>query len=556
MILYHASTAYHVLCCVVHKLAYHKEEEAVFMVVEHMMPKHELQVFLNKIKSFYWFHEIISVPETSFRMNHGKALNLQSSETDMLEVIHNICREVDRWYPSGFQQFKEIYLASDQWSVGVYLLFHKIPYHYFEDASGMLGDEERYLTIIKDLNLSNYVMGNYLKGAGRSEIIVDKLCDLKNQPEGFWDAKAIDFSIYHILSRMSAVTVKNILDLYGAKQYKIHNTEKIVVFMTQFLRTLAIKNLEVQERITTLLIDYFAQGCKVIIKPHPKDLWINYKKLIPQAILLDNSLPSELLPFVLEGDIHLVLTASSTSVGGMAHITDRSISFGTDIETQYDRLHEMYVTAKLVNEVFHGQDMVTHNIISTHLEQFLSVYPTDFLKKDSKQGSIYIDGGQHIIGKLGKIPYVMNPREDILVFLNYGQRYEFLTNPSLVHNNFIVILIQILSASESDKLNQRKMNEKEIWVYCEKEEERKKILMMCERKTLEYSGLEIEISSYEATYVMILNGKMKAMQYALKQKESQEQNPVFCKIKEVIKQYQEEEITKRILLEEEGIVHG
>lgn len=542
MILYHASTAYHVLCCIVHKLAYHKEEKATFMIVEHMLPKDELITFINKLNTFSWFDEIISVPEGSFRMSHGKTLNLQSSENNILEVIGNICMEVDKWYPSGFHQFKELYIASDQWSVGVYLLYNKIPYHYFEDASGMLGDQERYLTIIRELNLSNYVISNYLEGAGRSELVVEKLCNMKHLPVGFFDDKAVDFSIYHIVSALSTELIENLLLLYDAERYQINTTEKVVVYMTQFLKTLTLKNLEVQERITTLLLDYFAQNCNVIIKPHPKDRWIDYRKLLPDAIILDNSLPSELLPFVLEGDIHLVLTASSTSIGGMTHIAKNSISFGTDIEIHYDRLHKMYITANLINEVFHGQEIITHNVKSSHLEHFLSLYSKDFSKKDLSTSTIYIDGGQYMIGEQSKENYVMNQSDDILIFLNYNETYVFLTYPGLNHKNFIVL---------KNKLQENN----EIWVYCENEVERRKILSINERKILKYSGLELEITSEEATYIMILNGKMKALQYALKQKESEEENQVFCKMKEMIKQYQEEEIAKHILLEEEGIIY-
>jgi len=542
MILYHASTSYHVLCCIVHKLAYHKDEKTTFMIVEHMLPKNELEAFINKLDSFSWFDEIISVPEGSFRLSHGKTLNLQSSENDILEVINNICSEVDKWYPSGFHQFKEIYVASDQWSIGVYLLYHKIPHHYFEDASGMLGDMERYLTIIREINLTNYVISNYLKGAGRNEIVIEKLCDMKNQPAGFSDDKAVDFSIYNTVSKLSPELTENLLLLYGAKRYEIYTNEKVVVYMTQFLRTLALKNLEVQERITTLLLDYFAKDCTVIIKPHPKDRWIDYRKLLPGVVILDNSLPSELLPFILAGDIDLVLTASSTSIGGMTHISKSTMSFGTDIEIHYERLHKIYITAKVINEIFHGQEIITHNIKRSHLENFLSLYPTDFSMKDLGNNIIYIDGGQHIIGETSNNHYVMKPSDDILIFLNFNEIYAFLTYPYLDHNYFIVL---------EDKLD----NKNNIWVYCENEEERRRILSINERKILKYSGSELEISSEEATAIMILNGKMKALQYVLKQKENEEQNQVFCQMKELLKQYQEEETTKYILLEEEGIIY-
>ncbi len=553
MILYHASTSYHVLCCIVHKLAYHNQEEAVFMVVEHMLPKEELQVFLNKLRGFSWFHQIISVPEGSFRMSHGKTLNQQSGEADILEVIHNICRAVDNWYPTGFQQFQKIYVASDQWSVGVYLLYHKIPYSYFEDASGMLGDQERYLTIIKNMNLSNYVICNYLKGAGRSDTVVEKLCDLRNQPMGFLDHRAVDFSIYHIVNRLPKQLVDDLLKLYGAKKYRFQNTEKILVFMTQFLRTLTIKNLAVQECITTLLLDYFGDGYTIVVKPHPKDRWINYHRVIPESIILDNVLPSELLPFVLEGNIHLVVTASSTSIGGMSKVASNAMSFGTDIEIHYERLHDMYVTAKVIERVYQSHKIITQNITTTYLEHF---FKTLQFEPDSKNhtGSIYIDGGQYILGQSHKSNYVRNALEDIMIFLNYGKRYEFLLDSRLNHCYFIVIQIKI-DSQRKDNHKYKKRTRKELWVYCEKEEIREIMLSLKESKTLKNSQLELEIESKEATYTMILEGKMKAMQYALRQKENEEQDPVYNKIIEVIKQYQENEINQRVLLEEEGVLH-
>ncbi len=542
MILYHASTSYHVLCCIVHKLAYHKEDKATFMIVEHMLPKNELEAFIVKLNSFSWFDEIIPVPEGTFRLCHGKTLDLRSTELDILEVINNICDEVDKWHPAGFHQYQDIYIASDQWSVGVYLLYHKIAHHYFEDASGMLGDMERYLTIIRELNLSNYILSNYLQGVGRSESAVEKLCDIKNQPEGFFDEKAVDFSIYKLINAMSPSLIEEILLLYNAKRYTISSTEKVVVYMTQFLRTITVKNLDVQERITTLLLDYFAKGRTVIIKPHPKDRWIDYKRLLPGAIILDNSLPSELLPFVLEGDIDLVLTASSTSVGGMSHISSSTISFGTEIEFHYERLHKLYMAAKVIHTIFEGQELITRNIKRSHLEHFLSLYSIDLNVKSPDHGTIYIDGGQPMIWETGDPYYISNPQSDILIFLNFNEAYTFLANPALDHTYFIVL---------KDKLN----GKNEFWIYCENEKVRRKIMSIKEKTRLYYSGTELEINSEEATTLLIINGKMRALQYALRQKEKEEQNQALYKMNDLLKLYQEEEALKHILLEEEGILY-
>ena len=168
MILYHGSTAYHVLYSIIHKLYYHYEDKAVFMITEYMKPKDELAAFVEKLSQYHWFEEILIVPESAFRKITGRKLNEKSRASEVNKVVDKMCELVEEWYPSGFSQFDEIYLAADQWSVGTYLLKHHIPYCYMEDASGMLGEEERYLKLLRDTNVHNYVICQYLRGAGRS----------------------------------------------------------------------------------------------------------------------------------------------------------------------------------------------------------------------------------------------------------------------------------------------------------------------------------------------------------------------------------------------------
>ena len=69
--------------------------------------------------------------------------------------------------------------------------------------------------------------------------------------------------------------------------------------MTQYLKSMAVKDLDVQEQITNLLVDYFAQGFQLVIKPHPKDQWLNYRRMFPEAVLLPPNINSELIPLPL-----------------------------------------------------------------------------------------------------------------------------------------------------------------------------------------------------------------------------------------------------------------
>ena len=59
MVLYHSSTAYHVLCAIVHKLCRYRDEEAVLMITEYLFAGSESEAFLRRLKKTGWFKDIL-----------------------------------------------------------------------------------------------------------------------------------------------------------------------------------------------------------------------------------------------------------------------------------------------------------------------------------------------------------------------------------------------------------------------------------------------------------------------------------------------------------------
>lgn len=49
MILYHASTMYHLLCCIVHKLAYYPDDDAELLILEYIKPDKNRKSFLKQV---------------------------------------------------------------------------------------------------------------------------------------------------------------------------------------------------------------------------------------------------------------------------------------------------------------------------------------------------------------------------------------------------------------------------------------------------------------------------------------------------------------------------
>ena len=348
MILYHASTMYQLLYCAAHKMTAHEGESCRLLLLESIAPTQERAGFLDRLRAQNWFDWVDYVPESRLQFNRGRALNEGSGPGRIEAAARKISRGFQAWLREDLRAYEKIYVASDQWSLGVTLLYNKIPYAYMEDAGGMLSEEGRYLRITKGFNRTNYSISQHYGGAGRSDIVTEKLCDLRCQQPGFRDPKAVDFSIYRALTRDIPHRVPEFLSFYSVEPIAAREGGPACLFLTQFIKTMADRSLDTQERITTLLVDYLCPDHALIIKPHPKDRYLNYRRMFPGALALPNRFPAELLPFALGGPLDAALTASSTSIGGLAPYTRKCYSFGTEIEAHWERLHLMAAAARVL----------------------------------------------------------------------------------------------------------------------------------------------------------------------------------------------------------------
>lgn len=168
---------------------------------------------------------------TKIQAKKGNALDNTSSEKEIKSVIENISKTFENWLDEDITKFEEIYVASDQHSLGIYLTNKGIPYHYFEDASGMLSEQLRYISITKSNNMTNHIINEYLGCMGRNSCVKSKLCDLRHQQKGFYDEKAEDFCIYDILKYKIPDRVQDILNFFGDIPHKIRGDKRFAFIL-------------------------------------------------------------------------------------------------------------------------------------------------------------------------------------------------------------------------------------------------------------------------------------------------------------------------------------
>lgn len=482
MILYHASTMYHLLCCIVHKLAYHPDDDAELLMLEYIKPDKNRKAFLKQVLDSGFFATARYVPEQKFKLKKGNALDDTSNEKEIKAVIENISKTFESWFDEDITKFDEIYVASDQHSLGIYLTSKGIPYHYFEDASGMLSEQSRYISITKSNNMTNHIINEYLGCMGRNSCVKSKLCDLRHQQKGFYDEKAEDFCIYDILKFKIPDKVQEIIKFFGDIPHKIRGDKKICLYLTQDLNTLKIKDLDLQELMMTTLVDYMCGDEYVlVVKPHPKDRWQNYRRIFSDCILLEKSEPSELLPFVIDREVDMALTASSTSIRGVDKFAIHSYCFTTDIETNRERIDDMFVVALLLKELEVNNIGTIRNINEIQITNLLNRCGIIF-----DNGNVLIDGGMKKNDNLDVYDYKLS------ILLNLGNIINF--NADIPTEGLYIITTDFLPKGTSLMREKQLM----IFAYTRDKEIQSRLESLIIRKQLKYTQADIAVRCKKA----------------------------------------------------------
>lgn len=534
MILYHGSTVYHSLCAIVHKLAYHPNDKAELLLVQYMFPEDEMEYFIRNLKATGWFEQIRIVPESDFAGLYDKSIQVGSSTGELRAAAKRVNREVTKWLGCDLASYDEIYLLAEQWSVGLAILYQKLPNYYFEDGSGLLGDEERYFRIVKEVNLKRYLLLKYLGGGGNNEFTKAKYCNMEGQPDGFFDRKAVDFNIAKIIREKIPQHIPDLLRLYHGEKVECTPDREITLFMTQFIRSMAVQNLDVQKQMTAFLFDYFVNPHSLlVIKPHPKDKFLDYNVLAPGCLVLDRRLPSELLPFVFDRPVRLALTASSTSVHAVSDMAKMAMHFEKDIESHFYELPLYDAVVYILEHIYNGQKVVLRGREKNYIENFLRIrYQTMILKEHWKQSCIYVNPGKNEgIGE-----------KDVCIFTDPSG--EFLLDAGRKAECYMIAHICVRQKNRSCFYK--------LYIYTQSRKKRRELEEIVMEKQLHHAGAHIEMYVEPADRLRIEQGKQKALLHILKDKESELQDKVLLEMSSIIDSYQKKNAERENLLAKEG----
>lgn len=395
MILYVGASLYHILCFCIHKILNHAEEDAVLVIGDNIFSKSGMKELKEDLDQSKIFQRTIILNFIEGAYRNPYTLNEESDEEQVDRYIAYNEQWVEQWMEKkklSLSGVTEYNLAIDHRHLGMYILSKKIPYQYFEDGSGLLSRENVQVEFHKKSQYASYAVTKRLHALGMSEIVTKKYANASAQLPGFYDDKMEDFHVIRLFQRLSKEDQQRVLSLFHARKIVLSDTEKKpVLYLTRYVRYLQKPTMEHHHYISALVLDLFAQGHPVVIKPHPRDFSGRYKDLFPDAIVLKKQFPSELLPFLYDGKFDKIITIGSTAIDALKDDTEEVVKLDVDFENKVDRIYP-YIASIYLTKYLYPQIGEEEMAVSGCLMEFLTPLCMEilgFAPKEAEDGKVY-----------------------------------------------------------------------------------------------------------------------------------------------------------------------
>lgn len=530
MVIYYAMTKYHLIFSLTHKLKNYGQQHAVLFLYSGLQGIEEEH---EKILETQIFNQVYIVPEIQLRKS-WVPLKEGYTSADIEHNVSKMVEDIETWLPITLSREDTIYLANDHWALGTYCIYNKIPYHYYEDGVGMLSKPDYSYQLVKKMNVTHAITAKYVGAFGLNSCVIEKLGDLSNQSEGFYDEKAVHFSLKDELKALSEIDRNNILYIFDAPQLK--GKEGVTLLLTEHFVNMKRLSIEGQREIYTMLVDLFGNSRYLCIKPHPNDFQINYQQVFPEAEMISRFFPSELLPYCFDTKLQLALAACSTSVYGLQDIANNILRFDIDIENHYMYLLKYWVCAMVV-KTLHPDSV---KCVNTYDDLVVGI-GLDIHQKEKAERIIYIiDDKQE---QDMKMP-IMN-KQDVMIYVNSKKMYTAFFEHEMELKNLCIIRIH----KEINDINyiQNKCDEY-IWIYSQDRKSVQTIKKFHKRREMKHMGMMLDvdcITDNNEIKIKILEGNLNAsLERIAKYKEQEREHlQTIEKLQKQLKQNDKEILT-------------
>lgn len=499
MVVYHGTTSYHLLEFWIHKLIFHRQEDAILLFPEWILntyPEFERKIPQRVFKEIvYWTHPNLS--ELTF--------DKWISEGIGRELPLGVIRNAD-----------EIYVAGAQYYFSQWLIKESVSFNFFEESAGRLTKSNVVEENVKKLDCFQYTVASESgMFTGENSLVKRKYCNADAQVQPFNDSKAVDFNLISLLGNLTIEDAQGIFDFYDApKQIKLSYPSAFL--LTQHFANLKTMRLEQQSVMYQMTVDYFMANYHLVIKTHPSDL-LYYEKLICDCEVIKQRFPSEFLPFLATENADLIATIDSTGIAALRAEFHKVLEFNTEYEKGFINNHRYYLATVL--SVCMGADVIeigTNQCQMQNMLEFGDAKEKFSCIKELKEmsGKLYIVDRVDARGCSRYIERISD--NDVIVFLNTDNKYAFYS--SFEHNIFENIVSKRICLEAIDREKCDIVSTEYIWIYCKTERMRQLIMKISYEKELLNSGIKVKVPEDLDKDIQIaaLRGMLEATEKRLK----------------------------------------
>ena len=292
-VLYHAVSSYQLLEVMLHRMVKHPRDQAVLLLPDFIVGKYpQYKKLSRRFFDRVWLFPYLQIPHKS----EG-------------QVLTDTGRFGSRLFPRGLSAFSTIYVAGAHFYFSLYLIQNGLPFTMFEDAAGMFSRPEVLRTALAfKFPLHAALADKYGLFDGSQRLIREIICLKDIQTRDVSGERYRHFSVEDTLQALPQGQRRKLIRFFVRRPIQ---TDAEAVLLTQQFSNLGILRKEEQIRLYENLGAGALRGVRLIIKKHPDDT-LDYASIFPEATVIREIFPAELLPYVFRKKPDTIYTWDST----------------------------------------------------------------------------------------------------------------------------------------------------------------------------------------------------------------------------------------------------
>lgn len=336
-------TYYHVYITILKEFALDKDRLGEATIILSKM-SNDFEALKERLIKSRLFAEVVEFDEKHasefreldfFQVNSGSVVKNMKARIRFTKLFAKL---QEPFIPVDFRQYKDIYVFCDSDPIGYYLNQNRIYYHAVEDGLNCLKaydaaryDNRGFFRVKAFMSSCNQIFIQNGYGKYCIDMEVNDISVLLYPCK-----KYIEVPRQTLVDRLTEEEKQVLLQVFvrdleslRAILGKANETAKEKVLVL----TEPLCDLDIRKRIFRDIIQQYGQDKIIVLKQHPRDL-LDYEKEFPEYLLIEKTVPMELLNYMGEASFDQVISVF-TQVDGITFAKEK-VYLGADFLDQYE----------------------------------------------------------------------------------------------------------------------------------------------------------------------------------------------------------------------------